>query len=50
MSLSDDGVDKIDLQSHPLEEEVTASSITVALYIELRQVWLFRGNSIIYDG
>lgn len=40
MSLSDDGVDKIDFQPDPLEEEVTACSIAVALYIELRQVWL----------
>lgn len=36
MGLSDDGVDKIDFQPHPLEEEVTACSVTVALYIELR--------------
>lgn len=35
MGQSDDSVDKIDLQPHPLEEEVTACRITVALYIEL---------------
>lgn len=48
MSLSDDGVDKIDLQPHPLEEEVTACGITVALYIELRQVWLGHRHSTFY--
>lgn len=50
MRLPYDGVDEIDLQPHPLEEEITACSITVALYIELRQVWLFHKNSVSYEA
>ena len=45
MRLSNDSIDKINLQSHPLEEEVTACGITVALYIWLRQVWLDHRSS-----
>jgi hypothetical protein len=40
MGLSDNGIDKLGLVSHTLQEQITAGRITVTLHVKLRQVRL----------